>query len=230
MKQRTSFFLSAAILLLFSANAFAQFEGTISMETSSPMAGDKKMPMTISTKGDKSLIQIESPQGHMAMYNDRSTNMITMVMAERKMGFIIDGAKSTSSQDSSKDNSDVTATGQKKTINGYNCELYTVTSDKNTADWWLTSDLPKSLFDGFKSALSNPAMSRDHKSHFSPSMEKLFMKGLLPIQIESKRDGKTESTVTFLKYDQSKLDDSIFVVPSDVKIMQMPSMGGGGRE
>src|SRR5437016_5735908 len=143
MKQSKNLFFTAALLLL-SINAFAQgFEGTISMEVTAPNMGEKKIPMTISTKGDKSLIHIETPQGAMNMYTNRSTEKTTMVMLARKMGFTMSTAAKI---EKASDDSKVTATGEKKMINGYNCELYTVVSEKNgTSNMWLTNDLPKSL-------------------------------------------------------------------------------------
>ena len=208
-------------------NAFAQgFEGTISMEIATAKTGDKTIPMSISTKGDKSLIKVDGPMGAMNMYTDRKLEKITMVMPAQKMGISMSTAAKT---EKGSDDSKVTVTEKKKMINGYNCQLYTVTSEKSgtVTDMWLTGDLPKSMAFAFKNAFSNPG-GRNSKS-LSPAIEEIFKKGLLPIQFEVKKDGKTESTVNFLSYKEEKLDDSVFVIPSDIKVRDMPAMGGGGK-
>ncbi len=231
MKYFSRFFLGAAVMLFVSTSVFAQaFEGVISMEISSSSSGEKPIPMSISTKGKKSLIQIEAPQGSMAMYMDRESEKTTMVMEAQKMGMEMDMKKIEEMAKSSDQKSSVKETDEKKMINGYNCELYTVTSEKgSTSNWWMTKDLPKSMIQALKSAFKNGSMglSRGRKSGSNHEIEELFEKGLLPIRMESIKDGKFESTVSFLKYEQKKLDDSIFIVPADINIMQMPAGMGG---
>ena len=60
---------------------------------------------------------------------------------------------------------------------------------------------------------------------FSEATEELFKKGMLPIQMEEKRDGETISTVTFVKFEEKKLDDALFAIPQDIHVMEMPAMG-----
>ena len=231
MKYLSRFFLGATLTFFVSANSFAQaFEGTISMEVSAASFGDKPIPMSMSTKGEKSLIQIEIPQGNMAMYIDRASNKMTMVMAAQKMGMEMDMKKMEEMAKKSDDESSVKETDQKKTINGYNCELYIVTSEKSgVSNWWMTKDLPKSMIAALRNAFKNGGlgMSRGRKGGISHEIEELFEKGWLPIRMETIKDGKAESTVTFVKYEQKKLDDSIFILPSDITIMQMPAGMGG---
>lgn len=231
MKYLLRFSSGALVALLISVNSFAQaFEGVITMEVSASSFGEKSIPMSISTKGEKSVIQIEVPQGNMAMYMDRASDKMTMVMAAQKMGMKMDVKKIEEMAKKSDDESSVKETDQKKTINGYNCELYIVTSKKSGgSNWWMTKDLPKSMTQALKSAFKNGAMglSRGQKGGSNHEIEELFEKGWLPIRMEMKKDGNTENTVTFIKYEQKKLDDSIFIVPTDINIMQMPAGMGG---
>ena len=232
MKKFLHLCLGAFIALFITANAFAQsFEGTLTMEVSSQSFGDKAIPMSISTKGDKSVIHIDAPQGSMTMIMDRSTNKMTMVMAAQKMGMEMDMKKMEEMAGKAEDKTSVKATGESKVINGYKCELYTVSSEKGgLSNLWMTKDLPKSMTTALMNAFKHGSMgfSRGRKSGSSAVIEELFEKGLLPIRMEStSKEGKIESSVTFLKYEQKSLDDSIFAIPTDIKIMQMPAGMGG---
>ena len=232
MKFLFRFCIVTLSVFLVSASSFAQsFEGTISMEVSSQSMGDKPIPMTISTKGDKSAIQIDAPQGSMTMIMDRSTDKMTMIMAAQKMGMEMDMKKMEEKAGKSESKSEVKETDERKMINGYNCRLFIVTSEKaGASNWWMTKDLPKSMISALKSAYKHGSMGMMRgKSTNNHEIEELFEKGWLPIRMEMNKDGKSESSLTFLKYEQKSLDDSIFAIPTDIKIMQMPAGMGGGQ-
>jgi hypothetical protein len=229
MKQRTVF-LSISLLLLFSANSFAQkFEGVFTMEVSSIKMPNKTTTMVVSTKGDKLLTSMETQRGNIKMLTDLAANKYTMIMESMKMGMEMpmNTTKKTSTDTT---HPTIVQTGDTKTISGHSCQLYKVTIHDQQSNWWMTGDVPLSILIALKSLYGNSAMSRI-ESPRSEAIEDMFKKGLFPIQVETINDGKTVSTYTFIKYEEKHLDDSIFEIPSDIKIQQMPAMGGmGGRE
>jgi hypothetical protein len=229
MKRHTRFFLGAALVLLFSANGFAQmFEGVITMEITSPKM-KKSMTLITSMKGDKSMAEMQMPQGSMKIYTDQASGKITTVMESMKMGMEMDMnvmAKSVSKDDPPK----VEATGEKKIISGHSCELYRLTAhDNKQSNWWMTGDLPRSILNSLREIYKNSkgSLPGGNAGTGAVAIEKMFQKGLAPIEIDMLKDGKAESSITFIKYEQKHIDDSIFVIASDIKIQPMPAKGGG---
>ena len=122
----------------------------------------------------------------------------------------------------------ITATGEKKAISGHDCERYTIITHKgDSSDWWMTKDVPKGLMKSLRAAIEkgmSGGMRGQGRSEIGGSVEAMFKKGMMPMQIVSK-----QATVTFISFEERKLDDSIFVIPSDITIQEMPSGMGGGR-
>jgi hypothetical protein len=224
------------IAILLSGSASAQLvEGVMVSELTSPKM-ETKMTMTTWIKGDKSVVEMDSKMGKMKMFTDQTAGTMTMVMEAQKMGMVMDMKKmaETEKKMTSGDSIPpvVKATGEKQTISGHICERYSITNHKgDQSSWWMTDDVPQSLITAIRSAYDNRnGMSRG-KTHsaLGSELEKLFRRGLVPIRIESNKDGKTESTFTFIKFEKRSIDDSVFIVPSDIKIMQMPAGMSGGQ-
>ena len=126
MKHCLRFLSILASILLIAGTVFAQaFEGTMTMEMSVAQMGTQKISMTVSVKGDKSVSDMQMPSvGAMKMYVDQKAETMTMVMPSMKMGMVTDLKKAA---EMAKKNQDtipptITATGEKKTINGHNSE------------------------------------------------------------------------------------------------------------
>jgi hypothetical protein len=227
MKQLRSFFLSIAIVLFLSATASAQmFEGTITMEVLSPRM---QKPVTIVTniKGDKSMsVMPMGPQGNMKVYTDKASGKMTSVMGT--MGMSMDMKPANEKAKKTLDSMTIEATGEKRAINGHDCELYHVTVNGKHSNWWVTGDLSKSLLQALQSIYQSGGGTMHSKGSFGEeAFDQIFKKGLMPMRIESSDGGKSSTTMTIVGYEQKHLDDSIFIIPSDVKIQSMPGMGGG---
>jgi len=233
MKFCTSFFLVIVLALLFCSKASAQlFEGVINMEISSPIL-EKPMTMAISVKGDRSMTAMQTSKGNMNMYFDKASGKLTTVLGSMKIGFEMDMKQAQdTSRKSAQDTSLATieATGEKQVISGHHCELYHVTNaSSELSNWWTAADLPKSLLNSLKAIYDNIGKggTQGLNGPGSAAIQAMFKRGLMPVQVESIRDGKPETTITFLKHEQKHLDDSVFAIPADVKIRSMPNLGGG---
>jgi hypothetical protein len=228
MKHYLRFFLGAILTLLFSTNSFAQgFEGTVSIEVNVTMWGGQPIPVTMSSKGAKSVMEMSMPMmGSMKMYIDRLAGKMITVMGQSGMEAPLN---SETFKVTKTDNSTVKATGEKKDINGHHCELYTLTSREGVTDLWVTGDLPKSMIEmikvSFKAGMQSFANGKAGGT--ASAFDEMTAKGLLPIRIEMKNDGKSIATISLTGYEEKKIDNSIFVVPSDVKITSNSEMGGG---
>ncbi len=221
--------LSVFALCFLSALSFAQgFEGVITMSMSIPQMGDKPMPMVMSMKGEKSLTHMEmGPMGATDIYKDGSTKMV-MVMKAMNMGYEMDLAKV--KEQASKDEKipEITATGKKEKINGYNCEKYVCTLEKGmTMEMWMTSELPKNISTAIANSIQG-GMRSAASSGTATAFEEMMKKGLATIRVSVKKDGEEQAQINFEKFEAKSLPDELFIVPAGVNIMQMPSGMGGG--
>ncbi len=233
MNQIIRFF--AAVLVVFAVSSAVQaqpFEGTITLQVTAPQLGNKPMEVMTSMKGDKAVTEMNGPMGSMKVYIGVRPGKIVQVMSGMKMGMQMDVPPS-SANDSLMAPVPV-ATGQHQTIAGYDCELYLIpmrdTSVKMKA--WMTTGAAKMVMDGLRSAFTRSG--RAMPGPMSSAFGKMFQKGLVPIKVESPMPDGSVSTVVFEKYETKSLDDSIFEIPSDIKINDMgagmmgrPGMGGG---
>ncbi len=231
MKQRISYLLTFAFALFLSGNAFAQktFEGTMTMEIASHQKDNAKMTMTTSVKGEKSVMELQMAQGNMKMFIDQAAGKMTMVMEALKMGMVTDLKKAEEAAKKLPQDLEpptITATGEKKNINGHECERYQViTHTGDSSNWWMTKDVPERMLKSLRATLEKGMKNavRSRAGGIGSSMEALFKKGMMPIQIESK-----QATITFVKFEEKQIDDSVFVIPSDITIQEMPAGLGGG--
>jgi hypothetical protein len=209
MKYIIRFFFIACITLLFSANIFAQkFEGTMTtLMTSSKL--DQPMTMITSVKGDKSVMEMQTPQGNIKMYMDQSSKKKTTVMESMKMGMESDMKKTEPASTSSNSKPPVIKnTGEKKAISGHNCECYhVITQNGDESNWWMTDDAPKPLLAALRDIYdrSNSGMRKEKIGPSAEAIEVMFKKGLMPIVVESlNKDVKPETTMTFVSFEQKK--------------------------
>lgn len=230
MKQFIRVCMLAMVGMVLSISANAQsFEGVITMQMIVPQLGADKVPMVITSKGDKSVMEMTIPQqGTMTTYTNRTTQKMVMVMAAMKMGFEVDLKKAEQAAAASGSQAIPKATGQKKSINGFNCELYTMSpKDGSEVEMWLTGDLPKTLSSAVGGAISG-MNKMNNGSSSSKAFEEILSKGLVPIEFDAKTGGQVVATIQFVKYEQKPIADSYFVVPSDINVQPMPDRGSMG--
>ncbi len=232
MKKCISFLVVlVAICSLAGSVLAAGFEGVIKMEVTTPMSADKKIPMTVSIKDKKSLVEMEAPQvGKMMIFTDQSTHKATMVMTAMKMGFSMDIDAAKEMVKDHKMGAPV-ATGQKKTINGHSCELYTMDNNGDgTIEMWMTSDIPKDIAQALHESMSGMQGGMNKgKNVNSEAFMALAEKGLFPCEtIVKDKSGKQQAQMDLLSFEKKSLSDDLFTVPSDIKIQPMPTGMGGG--
>ena len=202
------------------------FEGTVTWETSVPMLGDQKLVMSVSMKGDKSLSSTDIPNmGSMKTYFDKSTNKTIVVQEAQKMGTEIDMDQMDAAMGSKKF-SDPKATGKKETIKGLASEEYTSTLGEGMEfDLWVTKEMPKDITNAINRSMESSMQLGGTKNE---AFKQLFNKGYTPVRITIKKDGDVQATIEFSKVEPKKIDDKIFIIPSDITIKKMePTMQQG---
>ena len=210
------------------------FEGEITMQMNSPMLGPQKIDILYAIKGAKVLQTGDDPkQGKIDIYTDTKAGTQIIVQEAQKQGMEIDQAMIDSAMKSMKMPVLVPKqTGKKEKIAGYNCELYTIMIDSSQEmDLWLTKDFPKNVAEGIKNCTEAGMKSTGMKSD---ALMDLFNKGYAQVRMEVKQAGVTQFTNQFVKAEPKKLDDSLFIIPSDIKVTKFdpnnpPGGGAGGQ-
>ena len=233
MKQFIRICLLAMVGIVFAVSANAQtFEGIIGMEMYVPQAGPDKIPMEIKSKGDKSVLTMTVPQaGTMSIYTDRVAQKMVMVMAAMNMGYEMDLKKASADAAAAAKPTPPVSAGQKKVINGYNCELYTMQqTDKGvTMELWMTADLPKTLSAAVGRAIGGMNSMNSGGASSADAFDEFVKKGLVMIEFDAKSKGQLMATATFVKYEQKSIADADLTVPAGINVSPMPdrnSMGG----
>ncbi|MDP4219291.1 MAG: DUF4412 domain-containing protein [Bacteroidota bacterium] len=236
MRHKLHFFRLSLILVcsLFSLPSLVQaqaFEGVITMQMTSPMLGNQKIDMSYTVKGDKVLQTADDPkQGRMSIYTDTKAGTQIIVMEAQKVGMRID--QSTIDSAVKKLNLpkyEPKQTGKTEKIGDYKCELFTMQVDSlEEMDMWLTKDYPKGLSAAIRNCIDAGMKATGVKSD---AFMVLFNAGYAPVRIEMKQNGMTQLTNEFAKAEPMKLDDSMFIVPSDIQVSRFdPSHMNPGTE
>lgn len=117
------------------------------------------------------------------------------------------------------DSMKVTATNETKTISGYKCKKYIMSFMMANTIYWVSKDVKG--YDEMKQ------ISEKNMKWFesNPMMKRMNVVGLMkeidgfPVQTISEVMGGT-TTVTLKKIEKKKLDEKIFLVPKDYKLVQ----------
>ena len=194
------------------------FEGSITMQMASPMLGNQKIDMVSMVKGDKVVQTADDPkQGKITIYTDLKTGTQIIVLEAQRQGMQIDQAVMDNAI--KKMNMPVLipkATGKTQKIAGYNCELYTIQLDSTQEmDIWLTKEFPKDLLVAIRNCTEAGMKNTGVKSD---ALMALFQNGYAQVKMEMKYNGITQLTNEFAKAEPQKLDDSMFTVPTNIKV------------
>lgn len=188
------------------------FEGVIHYEfAETAQSGMGDIPYMI--KDDKMRIQFGDGQSEGAMI---------FLPGKSKMLFILDNMKSYMNVDTDNwtdenayeskwSESEMTKTGQSKTIAGYDCEIWRVTNANN-------DELSLCMAEGLGTFMSpgNPMARRN-----APGWAKeIVADGYMPLEvIEGAADGSTTVQMKAKRIEEKSLSDSLFEVPSGYKDM-----------
>jgi hypothetical protein len=213
--------LTIPVRELYAQNSF---EGTLIWNLTIPLLGDDTHTMIINVKGDKSQINMDMGDqgGLMKIYTDVSKKKRYIVMADNT-GMMSDITDDSIASNTQNDSLNMKPTGKKATIAGHPSEEYISSGTNGEVSLWVTADFPKDVRESFYRGLSN-SPGQDAKG--IREIKYLSDRGLVPVRIVVKVGDEPMMNVEFVKYDRKKLDDSLFVVPTDIKYNAMPTDDG----
>ncbi len=207
-----SFIAGLCMIAGLSLQSHAQnFEGVIHYEfEGASQNGMGDIPYMI--KGDKVRMQFGDGQSKGAMI---------FLPADSKMLFVLDNMKSYMNVDTEKwmdndaydskwDDSEMTRTGQSKTVAGYSCEVWQVTNGSDQLNMCMAEGLGTFMSPGNPMARQNaPAWAK-----------KIIADGYMPLEVvEESADGSTTVQMKATKIEETSLSDSLFEVPDGYKNM-----------
>ncbi len=206
------------------------FEGIVYWTMTMPQLDEDKHDMKINIKGGKSETEMDmGVQGGVKVIADRDAHKMWMVMEAMHMGYTMDMPSDTAAEKMMKEkmgNIEMKPTGQKATIAGHAAEEYLMKTKEGDISIWASGDFPKHIVESMSHNISSqPGQRGDDMKN---AMKQLSAKGLMPVKIEMKQAGETAMSMEFVKYEEKKIDDSVFTPPSDIKFQPMPQMGGHG--
>ena len=197
-------------------------------------AGGKAMPMNFSMKEDFMREDIQTERGTTSIIFDmKASQMIILIPQMQKYMVQSFGQQAPAAQyqgsgapvphSESKNNSSFTDTGVRENIQGYSCEKYHVTTEKESGDIWMTDQL--GMFPGFFHG-GGPG---GRGSQPAPEWESaLKAKGaFFPMRVVMQGPkGVTKMEVTAVE--KQSMPDSLFVPPAGWTKFDIGAMMGGG--
>ncbi len=203
-----------SFMFLFQGLSYSQssFEGKVTMKVQSE---GNSNTMNYLIKGNKMRMEF-SGMGHTGvMIMDVANKKADMLMPEQKMYMEIN---MNDFKDLAKDQAkdvDFKKTDETKTINGYDCVKWVYKSKDAHGDMWMTKDLGSFM-------MFNSPMGHSEQPEW---MKTIQNEGYFPMLVTIyDNDNKTTSQMEVTSVEKKSLDASLFTVPSDYKLFQMPNM------
>ncbi len=208
------------------------FEGTLTMTMSSSSSNNGPQAINMSLKDGNMRTDIQSSRGAMSAIMDMKNQQIILLMPQQRMYMVQPMRQPAAQQGQYPQNQGraqpsgnpptLVDTGVRETILGYECTKYTATSDRGTAQIWVTDQLGTfmGLFHG--GAPGRPTQA--------PADWENALKGrsFFPMRVVGTNEkGTFKMEVTAIN--KTSLPDSLFAAPEGWQKFDLGSiMGGGG--
>lgn len=216
MRMRTSFLLAVAVAAAPSlAAAQSAFEGVITFRMDAGQGGPSAMQYSV--KDGHVRMDISARGMTMFTLYDGAAKTVDMVipMQQMYMERAVDPQALADSANARKH--DITWTGRKETVAGYECEHATVSDDMGK-----TSDV--CLAKGLGTFVQMNGGMRGRGGSQGGGWEG-YVGDAFPLKVE--QDGRVVMEAT--KIEKKSLDASLFTIPEGYRKMSMPFGGRGGR-
>ena len=116
------------------------------------------------------------------------------------------------------------ATNLTERVGEYEAEIYTLEVDGATETLWLVKDYPQ--FESIREHLQRVSKAPSAGVNRSATVDVASLPGML-VKRQKERDGQ-KLTMTLTKVNQNAIDDSVFEVPADFKVVSAPAAGAEG--
>ena len=206
------------------------FEGTVSMSITAPSMKNGPQTISMSLKDGNMRTDIATERGTMSAIMDMKNQQMILLMPQQRM-YMVQPLNQPSApqgqypqyqgQPRGAGNAPALVdTGVRETILGYECTKYTATSDKGTAQIWVTDQL--GTFMGFFHG--GPGGRSQAPADWENALKG---KSFFPMRVVGTNDkGSFKMEVT--EVNKTSLPDSLFAPPEGWQKFDLGSMLGGG--
>lgn len=207
-----SIIIGLCMIAGFSLQSYGQnFEGVIHYEFADA-AGSGMGDIPYMVKEDKIRMQFEEAQSKGAMIFLPEESRILFVLDNMNSYMDIDTDEWTNNDvyDSKWDGSEMTKTGQSKTVAGYDCEIWQITGGNDQLTLCMAEGLGTFMSPGNPMAQQNaPAWAKE-----------IAADGYMPLEVvEESANGTTTVQMKANKIEEKSLSNSLFEVPDGYKDM-----------
>jgi hypothetical protein len=192
-------------------------------QSGGPMPG--KTQLTITVSGDRARVDVGK---EISSIVDSKTGAVTSLMHSQKIAMqlpegALDAIKKKTTQ--SKPKLDLKPTGNKKTINGFNCEEYKGTIEGMKVAFWITHEVENQ-----KEILAQIGKLSGGNDPFHAALEGGADFPGFPIRSTLSSPQAGTSTMTVISVRNEDVPATTFEIPPDYKTMDMPKVSnpGGG--
>lgn len=214
-----------AAMMLSSAVAMAQFEGSYVLKMERPEAKNEKqgMEMKFTVKGDKATMEFLNPEMSKNIKKnimDRKAKTMIMLMDNEGNKMAMKKAlKDFKVEGNDAEKPKITETGKTKVIDGYTCRQVLIENSESNTEVWVTSELPLTMTDvlGYASAARSPRGG-------DTGMKELYLDKGISLETTVIRKKDNDKTVMHIKeIKKFSVPDSQFSTEG-YQVMEMPQM------
>lgn len=193
-----------------------EFEGEIEMV----IKAEENAEILLKVKGKYAKMVSESEEGTVEIIFDSQAKKMVTVLHEQQMymEFLFDEMEEFEGESDEKSDVDIKKTGNKKTINGYECFEYIVSDAGQVVEMWVAdTDIPFLFFQDF-------GMWGEQSNSKSLGKYKDLMKGFPMLITIKDMSGNIESQVEVTSLKKIPLAKEEFEIPQNYQKINMPMM------
>ncbi|HPI36915.1 MAG TPA: DUF4412 domain-containing protein [Ignavibacteriaceae bacterium] len=211
--------LSFLLITLFPVNSLAQkdFEGELTMI----ITAEESNELVMKVKGKLAKLVSETEEGTVdIIFDNEGKKMVTVIHQQQMyMEFQFDSMDDMEDEESTEEaDVDIKKTGNKKTINGYDCYEYIVKEEGQEVEMWVAdTDIPFLFFQDF-------GMMGDESGNKNFGKYKDLMKGFPMLIIIKDESGNVESKVEIASIKKTPVSAKEFEIPQNYQKINMPMM------
>lgn len=230
--RRMMFVLSAAAVVA-PADLAAQdgFEGVVAYEMT---AQGMTLEVTHYVRGGRVRQEMAGPMGPMAMIIDLGEQTMTVLVPQQSAYMTLDmraaleaEVEAETEEDAAPPEVEITATGQKETIAGIECEHFALRTGESEVDICGARGMGFYMAGGMNAlggaASAGQALSRSDA--VNARLRAYFKDGLFPLKM-TMHTASGALTMVATSVEKKKLGDDLFSVPAGFTEMKMPGSGG----
>ncbi|HEX9614584.1 MAG TPA: DUF4412 domain-containing protein [Bacteroidota bacterium] len=200
------------MLIPFFSSRAQNFEGVVTFNVTGQ---GQTRAFQYFSKGNRVRVEMEQAPGMtMVVLIETKSGSVTMLIPQNNAYMEMNLDQIPSQAEDSAEAVDITETGKKETILGYECRQVFIRQDNREAELWVTKGLGT-----FVQSTVNP---RSQSAALKAIDREITSKGYFPLRMITRSGGTEEHRTEVVSVSKKPLSDDMFKVPAGYTKMQMP--------